>query len=188
MATRPSSLDRPEYDQRAFRRSTAAYPRGVPDPVLTGRTYDDAVRRLDDADRRGGDDALQELVALAGLGVVLLDSRAEALDKAVAGMASNMDRQVAKGAITAEAKATALGQVSTTTDYAAFAEADLVIEAATEKEEVKRAIFRALTVLRQLALDPSLVSEEHAGLATSAKISSLVEQLKGGLDAPICLT
>ncbi|WP_237565734.1 DEAD/DEAH box helicase [Ornithinimicrobium cerasi] len=39
------------------------------------------------------------------------------------------------------------------------------------------AIFRALTVLRQLALDPSLVSEEHTGLATSAKISSLVEQL-----------
>jgi SNF2 family DNA or RNA helicase len=39
------------------------------------------------------------------------------------------------------------------------------------------AIFRALTVLRQLALDPALVSDEHAGLATSAKVSALVEQL-----------
>ena len=38
-------------------------------------------------------------------------------------------------------------------------------------------IFRALTVLRQLALDPSLVHQEHAGLATSAKIAALVERI-----------
>ena len=40
------------------------------------------------------------------------------------------------------------------------------------------AIFRALTVLRQLALDPSLVDEAHAGLVTSAKIRTLLEQLR----------
>ncbi|WP_131104260.1 DEAD/DEAH box helicase [Ornithinimicrobium sufpigmenti] len=40
------------------------------------------------------------------------------------------------------------------------------------------AIFRALTVLRQLALDPSLVDEAHAGLVTSAKITTLLDQLK----------
>ena len=39
------------------------------------------------------------------------------------------------------------------------------------------AIFRALTVLRQLALDPSLVSDEHHGLATSAKVTALMEQI-----------
>ncbi|GAA5162123.1 DEAD/DEAH box helicase [Ornithinimicrobium tianjinense] len=39
------------------------------------------------------------------------------------------------------------------------------------------AIFRSLTVLRQLALDPSLVSDEHHGLATSAKVTALMEQI-----------
>ncbi|MFK5584043.1 SNF2-related protein [Serinicoccus sp. LYQ131] len=38
-------------------------------------------------------------------------------------------------------------------------------------------IFRALTAMRQLALDPSLLDEAHAGVATSAKITALVEQL-----------
>ncbi|AXH97931.1 helicase SNF2 [Ornithinimicrobium avium] len=42
----------------------------------------------------------------------------------------------------------------------------------------RMAIFRALTTLRQLALDPALVSAEHAGLATSAKVAALVQQLR----------
>ena len=83
--------------------------------------------------------------ALAGLPVVLLDMKPDALDKAMAAMARNMDRQVAKDAITAGQKAGALALVTTSSDYAGFADADLVIEAVTEKEEVKRAIFRALT-------------------------------------------
>ncbi|MGC5583681.1 SNF2-related protein [Ornithinimicrobium sp. W1665] len=42
----------------------------------------------------------------------------------------------------------------------------------------RMAVFRALTMLRQLALDPGLVDEEHVGLATSAKISVLVDQVR----------
>ena len=42
----------------------------------------------------------------------------------------------------------------------------------------RMAVFRALTMLRQLALDPGLVDEEHAGLATSAKIAVLVDQVR----------
>jgi 3-hydroxybutyryl-CoA dehydrogenase len=82
--------------------------------------------------------------ALAGLKVTMLDVRPEALERALGVMARNLDRQVAKGAISAEEKAAALGRISTGTDYTLFAEADLVIEAATEKEEVKKSIFRAL--------------------------------------------
>ncbi len=95
------------------------------------------------AGQMGG--GIAHVCALAGLGVVLLDSRPEALDKAMAGIAANMERQVAKGAVSAEDKDRALGLVSASTDYAAFADADLVIEAANEKEDVKRAIYRALT-------------------------------------------
>jgi 3-hydroxybutyryl-CoA dehydrogenase len=81
--------------------------------------------------------------ALAGLSVVLLDVQAQALDKAVATMGRNMDRQVSKGALTAEQKDAAMALVTTSTDYASFAPCDIVIEAATEKEEIKRAIYAA---------------------------------------------
>jgi len=88
---------------------------------------------------------IAHVCALAGLPVVLLDMRQDALDKAVAGIGKNMDRQVAKEAITADQRAAAIANITALTDYAAFAGADLVIEAATEKEDVKRAIFQALT-------------------------------------------
>ncbi|MCW3473396.1 3-hydroxybutyryl-CoA dehydrogenase [Limobrevibacterium gyesilva] len=88
---------------------------------------------------------IAHVCALAGLPVVLLDVKADALDKAMAVMGRNMDRQVSRNLITAEEKAAALGRISTSTDYAAFGACDLVIEAATEKEEVKRAIYKTLT-------------------------------------------
>ena len=88
---------------------------------------------------------IAHVCALAGLPVVLLDTKPDALDKAMKAMARNMDRQVAKEAITAGQKADALARITPSGDYADFADADLVIEAVTEKEEAKRAIFRALT-------------------------------------------
>ncbi len=87
---------------------------------------------------------IAHVAALAGLPVTLLDVKAEALDKAMATMARNMDRQVHRTLITAEDRDAALARIVTTTDYAAFAEADLVIEAATEKEQIKQAVFKAL--------------------------------------------
>ena len=87
---------------------------------------------------------IAHVAALAGLPVMMLDVKAEALDKAMAVMARNMDRQVNRTLITAEDRDAALGRITTSTDYAVFGDADLVIEAATEKEEVKRAVFRTL--------------------------------------------
>jgi 3-hydroxybutyryl-CoA dehydrogenase len=88
---------------------------------------------------------IAHVCALSGLPVVLLDMKPDALDKAMATMSRNMDRQVAKGAITTEQKSAGLALIHASSDYASFADADLVIEAATEKEEVKRAIYRTLT-------------------------------------------
>ncbi|HTR17891.1 MAG TPA: 3-hydroxybutyryl-CoA dehydrogenase [Acetobacteraceae bacterium] len=88
---------------------------------------------------------IAHVAALTGLSVVLLDVKAEALEKALAAIGKNMDRQVAKGHLTAEAKAEALARIATSTDYAAIADCDLVVEAATEKEEIKRAIFKSVT-------------------------------------------
>jgi 3-hydroxybutyryl-CoA dehydrogenase len=82
--------------------------------------------------------------ALAGLSVTLLDVNDAALTKAMSTMARNLDRQVARSVVSPEDRDAALERVKTTTDYAVFGDADLVIEAATEKEEVKRAIFKTL--------------------------------------------
>jgi 3-hydroxybutyryl-CoA dehydrogenase len=83
--------------------------------------------------------------ALAGLPVTLLDVKEDVLTKAMATIARNMDRQVSRSIVSAEDRDAALGRITTSTDYAQFAAADFVIEAATEKEEVKRAIFKTLT-------------------------------------------
>jgi 3-hydroxybutyryl-CoA dehydrogenase len=87
---------------------------------------------------------IAHVAALAGLEVAMVDVNPAALDKAVASIARNIDRQVAKGAVTAEAKERALARITTGTDHSVFADADMVIEAATENAEVKKGIFRAL--------------------------------------------
>jgi 3-hydroxybutyryl-CoA dehydrogenase len=87
---------------------------------------------------------IAHVCAAAGIDVVMLDVKAEALTKAMATIGRNMDRQVTKGTLSAEAKDTALARIATSTDYAAFSDCDLVIEAATEKEELKRSIFKTL--------------------------------------------
>src|SRR4051794_33431987 len=86
---------------------------------------------------------IAHVCALAGLPVRLLDAKPEALEKARGVMSRNMDRQVAKGTISEADKAEALDRVSASTDYATLGDADLVIEAATEKEEIKRTIYKA---------------------------------------------
>jgi 3-hydroxybutyryl-CoA dehydrogenase len=87
---------------------------------------------------------IAHVAALAGLAVTMIDVKPEALERARGVMAKNMDRQLARGTISAEDKDAALARIRTGTDYALLAEADLVIEAATEKEEIKKAIFKAL--------------------------------------------
>jgi len=113
---------------------------------------------------------ISHVCALAGLPVTLLDVRQDALDRALAGIGRNMDRQVAKGSITAADKADALQRIVTSTDYAAFADADLVIEAATEKEDVKRAIYRTLTPFLKpscmMASNTSSISITRLGAST----------------------
>ena len=113
---------------------------------------------------------ISHVCALAGLPVVLMDVKAEALERAMVTMGKNMDRQVNRGLISAEDKAEGLARVSTTTDYAAFADCDLVIEAATEKEDVKRAVYKAmiphLKPSCMLASNTSSISITRLGAST----------------------
>src|SRR5258706_7428733 len=88
---------------------------------------------------------IAHVCAMAGLPVVLGDVKPEALERALNVVRKHLDRQVAKGTLGPDDKAAALARITTTIDYAAFADCDLVIEAATEKEDVKRSIYKALT-------------------------------------------
>lgn len=87
---------------------------------------------------------IAHVAALTGLPVVLTDVRPEALTQALTTIGRNLDRQVQKGQVTAEAREAALGRITTATETAALAGCDIVVEAATEREEVKAAILKGL--------------------------------------------
>jgi 3-hydroxybutyryl-CoA dehydrogenase len=87
---------------------------------------------------------IAHVASLSGIPVVLMDVQQQALDRALATMAKNMDRQVSKGSVSSADRDAALARIVTATDNSAFADCDMVIEAATENEEIKKKIFAAL--------------------------------------------
>ena len=87
---------------------------------------------------------IAHVAALAGLGVVLIDVRSDALAQAKTTIGRNMDRQVQKGITTAADRDAALARIVTADDNAALSACDIVIEAATEREETKLAILKGL--------------------------------------------
>ena len=87
---------------------------------------------------------IAHVMALAGYEVLLNDISAEALDKAVALIRKNLERQVSRDKITAEEMEAALARITTTQDLPVLGQADLIIESATEREEIKQKIFDAL--------------------------------------------
>lgn len=87
---------------------------------------------------------IAHVMALAGYDVRLNDVRQEALDDAVAIITKNLDRQVSRDKISAAERDTALARITTTLDISAIGDTDLVVEAATEREELKHKIFESL--------------------------------------------
>ena len=113
---------------------------------------------------------IAHVCALAGLNVTILDIKADALAKAMATMARNMDRQVNRTVISSDDRDAALARISTSTEYEALGQVDFVIEAATEKEDVKRLVFKTmmphLKPSCMLASNTSSISITRLGAAT----------------------
>ncbi|MFZ1470140.1 MAG: 3-hydroxybutyryl-CoA dehydrogenase [Paracoccaceae bacterium] len=84
---------------------------------------------------------IAHVFALAGYDVLMTDISADSLQRALDTIEKNLDRQVSRGKISAEEKATAQARIKTTLKLADLGQTDLVIEAATERETVKQAIF-----------------------------------------------
>ena len=87
---------------------------------------------------------IAHVFALSGYDVLLTDISAEAMAKAVALVDRNLERQVSRGRISAEDKAAAMARIRTTPRVEDLGQTDLVIEAATEREDVKNRIFEQI--------------------------------------------
>jgi 3-hydroxybutyryl-CoA dehydrogenase len=114
---------------------------------------------------------IAHVAALAGKTVVLTDVDAALAEKGLAVVRKNLGRQVEKGKVAAEAAEAALARIAVASDLAALADADLVVEAIVENEEVKRGLFTRLDALLPpgaiLASNTSSISITRLAAATN---------------------
>ena len=84
---------------------------------------------------------IAHVCAVAGYDVHMVDVSDEVLSKAIAKIEKNLTRQVARKKLDDAAKTEAINRITIASDYSGFGDSDLVIEAATENEDVKKAIY-----------------------------------------------
>ncbi len=116
---------------------------------------------------------ITHVCALSGFQVLLNDIAAERITEGIAVISANLARQVSRQRISDDQRQAALERINPAQTLGDLADCDLVIEAATEKEEVKRKIFGALC--------PTLKSEAIIGTSTS---SISITRLASATDRP----
>jgi 3-hydroxybutyryl-CoA dehydrogenase len=114
---------------------------------------------------------IAHVFARGGFSIVLCDVEQRFLDRALETVSKNLDREVAKNKITGDDKAATLGRIRPVTDRSQLADCDFVIEAATEKFEIKTEIFRDLDRLTR----PEIILASNT---SSISITKLAAQTK----------
>ena len=116
---------------------------------------------------------IAHVFAQSGFAVTLIDVSGVQLEKAMATISKNFDRQVAKGTITDEAKALAMANISTETTIAdGVKNASLVVEAATENTDLKLKIFKQLDV----AAPAGCILASNTSSISITKIAAVTER------------
>ncbi len=116
---------------------------------------------------------IAHVFAQSGFDVCLVDIRQEALDNAISTITKNMDRQIAKGGLTDPEKLAALARITTSTDMkAGVANAELVVEAATENIDLKLKIFSDLDQFTQ----PGCILATNTSSISITKIASVTKR------------
>ena len=115
---------------------------------------------------------IAHVMALAGYDVKINDISQDALDAAVATIRRNMDRQVSREKISQADMDTAMGRIETTLKLTDLGATDLVIEAATERETVKQAIFEDL----QPALRPHTILTSNTSSISITRLASRTDR------------
>ena len=114
---------------------------------------------------------IAQACATCGIDVVMVDINQAAVDKGMATISGSLDRLIKKEKLTADQKTAALARIKTSTDNSALVEAQLVIEAATENEDLKVKILQHLDTLLPattlIASNTSSISITKLAAATS---------------------
>ena len=115
---------------------------------------------------------IAHVFARSGYDVVLCDVEQRFLERGLATITKNLERQVAKNRITAEDKAAALKKIEPVTDRGRLADCDLIVEAATEKFEIKTEIFRDLDRLAR----PEVILASNTSSISITKLGALTKR------------
>jgi 3-hydroxybutyryl-CoA dehydrogenase len=115
---------------------------------------------------------IAHVFARSGYAVVLCDVEQRFLDRGLATITKNLDREVAKNKITIDDKASALKKIDPVTDRAKLADCDFIVEAATEKFEIKTEIFRDLDRLAR----PEVILASNTSSISITKLAALTRR------------
>ncbi|HWZ83180.1 MAG TPA: 3-hydroxybutyryl-CoA dehydrogenase [Terriglobales bacterium] len=115
---------------------------------------------------------IAHVFARSGFHVVLCDVEQRFLDRGIETIAKNLDREVAKNKITSDDKSATLGRITTALERAKLADCDLVVEAATEKFEIKAEIFRDLDRI----VKPDVILASNTSSISITKIGALTKR------------
>jgi 3-hydroxybutyryl-CoA dehydrogenase len=115
---------------------------------------------------------IAHVLARSGYGVILCDIEQRFLDRALETIGKNLDREVAKNKISASDKASALGRIQPVTERAQLAACDFVVEAATEKFEIKTEIFRDLDRLTR----PEIILASNTSSISITKLAAVTKR------------
>ncbi len=115
---------------------------------------------------------IAHVFALAGYDVLLNDISAEGLEKAIATIDKNLTRQVSKEKISQTDKDATMARITTTLALEDLGQCDLVIEAATEREDVKNAIFEQL----QPHLKPTTILTSNTSSISITRLASRTDR------------
>jgi 3-hydroxybutyryl-CoA dehydrogenase len=115
---------------------------------------------------------IAQVCALAGIDIALNDISPERIAAGIAVIASSLAKQIERQQIDAPAKAAALDRIRPALDYEELRDCDMVIEAASENEEVKRKIFAKLCA----SLDPKVMLASNTSSISITRLASVTDR------------
>ncbi len=115
---------------------------------------------------------IAQVCALAGIEVALNDVSEARINAGLATIAGNLARQVERKQVDPPGRDAALSRIKPASGFDAFADSDLVIEAATENEEVKRKIFSKLCP----SLKPTAILATNTSLISITRLASITDR------------
>ena len=115
---------------------------------------------------------IAHVFALSGYEVIICDINEDALKKAITTIKKNLNRQISKEIITAQDGTNALAAIRTSNDLKELKDVDLAIEAATENEEIKKAIFTELSSI----MKPDAIMATNTSSISVTRLASVTDR------------